>query len=106
VREEGGPAGGWTRARRALPRGAPSSEEVPAPGAVGPAAISRVFRKRAAAPVEAVPAQTRSDWPARAAAPSARAAELSPTELSRLTDHIVHTIDRRIAAFRERQGRV
>jgi len=36
----------------------------------------------------------------------ARAGQLTAVELDRLTDHIVHTIDRRIAAFRERQGRV
>jgi hypothetical protein len=35
-----------------------------------------------------------------------RTVALSPIEINRLTDHIVQTIDRRIVAFRERQGRV
>jgi len=45
-------------------------------------------------------------WPPRAPMQPARAGQLTAVELDRLTDHIVHTIDRRIAAFRERQGRV
>jgi hypothetical protein len=31
---------------------------------------------------------------------------LSPTELSRLTDDVVRTIDRRLVSYRERQGAI
>jgi hypothetical protein len=52
------------------------------------------------------PAPARDEPVVRAAGQPARPAPLSPVEINRLTDHIVQTIDRRIAAFRERQGRV
>jgi hypothetical protein len=35
-----------------------------------------------------------------------RQAALSPVEIGRLTDQIMRTIDHRIVAYRERQGRV
>ena len=69
--------------------------------------VPRVLRRRAPAPSAVPAAPVRDDWPPRSAAPQpSRPAPLSPVEMNRLTDHIVLTIDRRIAAFRERQGRV
>jgi hypothetical protein len=94
------------RATRAIARGAPAGDVAAVIGAGMSGAIPRVLRRRAAAPAGVEHTEARSDWTMRAPVPSARPAQLSPVELSRLTDHIVHTIDRRIAAFRERQGRV
>jgi hypothetical protein len=66
--------------------------------------VDRVLRRAEASDSAAA----RDDgWgaPARQAAMAPRL-ELTSVEVGRLTDHIVHTIDRRIAAFRERHGRV
>ena len=68
-------------------------------------APARVLRRRAPAVVPA-PAPVRDEPVVRAPVQPARPVPLSPVEINRLTDHIVQTIDRRIAAFRERQGRV
>ena len=76
---------------------------MPTDAAAGPPA--RVLRRRAPA-VAPPPAPQRDEPVVRAAVQPARPAPLSPVEINRLTDHIVQTIDRRIAAFRERQGRV
>jgi hypothetical protein len=51
-----------------------------------------------------------ADWGAPAAAPRPVAAStpipLTPSELGRLTDHVVSAIDRRFTAHRERHGRI
>jgi hypothetical protein len=67
---------------------------------------SRVLRRQAPVTVEPPQSVRHDGWPPRAPMQPARAGQLTAVELDRLTDHIVHTIDRRIAAFRERQGRV
>jgi len=67
--------------------------------------VQRVLRRRAPAVVEDAPHAPRDERTIRLPA-QPRAQQLSPVEVARLTDHIVHTIDRRIAAFRERQGRM
>jgi hypothetical protein len=91
------------RVRRDLsPRPASSADTMPGNAAGLPA---RVLRRRAPAAAPP-PAPVRDEPVVRAAMPPARPAPLSPVEINRLTDHIVQTIDRRIAAFRERQGRV
>lgn len=91
------------RVRRALSSRPPAHADVMPADAFGPPA--RVLRRRAttAAPP---PAPQRDEPVVRATGQPARPAPLSPVEINRLTDHIVHTIERRIAAFRERQGRV
>jgi hypothetical protein len=66
---------------------------------------ARVLRRRAPL-VTPTPAPVRDEPSTRATVQPPRPIPLSPLEINRLTDHIVHTIDRRIAAFRERQGRV
>lgn len=92
------------RARRSLaPRAVPNADALPT--SQRSAAPVRVLRRRAPVPAEPS-APVRDERPARAAAPLPRAVPLSPVEIDRLTDHIVQTIDRRISAFRERQGRV
>jgi hypothetical protein len=75
------------------------------PAGAPPTPPARVLRRRAPAVVPA-PAPARDEPVVRAAGQPARPVPLSPVEINRLTDHIVQTIDRRIAAFRERQGRV
>jgi len=83
------------------------AELVERSGAGAPAAsMTRVLRRRGPAPSPPVPAPARDDWAARSSPQPARATPFSPVEMNRLTDHIMLTIDRRIAAFRERQGRV
>jgi hypothetical protein len=74
--------------------------------ASSPTQVPRVLRRRSIAPVEEPSAPPRDERSLRLTAPTPRAQQLSPVEVARLTDHIVQTIDRRIAAFRERQGRV
>jgi hypothetical protein len=103
VRDDGPSTSPSDRAARQLARrAAPSVAEVsPRAGAASP---QRVLLRRTPVVVES-PAPARDDRPARVT-PSPRATPLTPVEIDRLTDHIVHTIDRRIAAFRERQGRV
>jgi len=68
--------------------------------------VPRVLRRRSVAPVEDAAPPLRDERRLRPPAQAPRPQQLSPVEVARLTDHIVHTIDRRIAAFRERQGRV
>lgn len=68
--------------------------------------VSRVLRRRAPATADEVSPPTHQERGARMQTSQPRPQQLSPVEVARLTDHIVHTIDRRIAAFRERQGRV
>jgi len=104
VREDIQASGPNASARRDLSaRTAPSSSEMPASAPSAPP--TRVLRRRAPS-VVAVPAPARDEPVVRAQVQPPRAVPLSPVEINRLTDHIVHTIDRRIAAFRERQGRV
>ena len=103
VRDDGPSASPSERAARQLARRAtPNAAEASVRGGV--ASPQRVLLRRTPVVVES-PAPTRDERPARVS-PSPRATPLSPVEIDRLTDHIVHTIDRRIAAFRERQGRV
>lgn len=72
------------------------------PRAVRP--VARVHRARASAPAleEAVMPARRTPL---AAAEPLPAQEISPAEVSRLTEHVLRTMERRISAFRERQGR-
>jgi hypothetical protein len=90
-------------------RGEPATRSVAGAGAVPAGARStppaRVLRRRAPL-VTPTPAPVRDEPSTRATVQPPRPIPLSPLEINRLTDHIVHTIDRRIAAFRERQGRV
>jgi len=103
VRDDGPSTSPSERVARQLARRAtPNAAEVSVRG--GAASPQRVVLRRTPVVVES-PAPARDDRPARAT-PSPRATPLTPVEIDRLTDHIVHTIDRRIAAFRERQGRV
>jgi len=93
------------RARRAL--GArPESVVERSPLVPSSTQVPRVLRRRNAAPVEDASPPPRDERSLRFPAQPPRPQQLSPVEVARLTDHIVHTIDRRIAAFRERQGRV
>jgi hypothetical protein len=104
VRDDVQPSGPGALVRRDLsPRTTPAAGEMPAGASSAPPA--RVLRRRAPA-VAPAPAPVRDEPVVRAAVQPPRAVPLSPVEINRLTDHIVHTIDRRIAAFRERQGRV
>ena len=68
--------------------------------------VPRVLRRRGVAPVDDASPPPRDERSLRLPSQPPRPQQLSPVEVARLTDHIVHTIDRRIAAFRERQGRV
>jgi hypothetical protein len=98
--------GGSTRARRTMAVHVDGGGAEPMPReATRPAVVARVLKRRL--PVVADPAApaTSPEWGARTASPP-RAPQLTAVDVSRLTDHIVHTIDRRIAAFRERQGRI
>ena len=87
----------------------PSSRAATAAGrmAAGTASAppARVLRRRAPA-VAPAPAPLHEEPHVRAMVQPPRSVPLSPVEVNRLTDHIVQTIDRRIAAFRERRGRV
>jgi hypothetical protein len=104
VRDDAQASGPGGRVRRDLsPRSVPDIG--PMPAGAQPTPPARVLRRRAPAVVPA-PAPARDEPVVRAAGQPARPAPLSPVEINRLTDHIVQTIDRRIAAFRERQGRV
>jgi hypothetical protein len=66
--------------------------------------IVRVLRARAPAPV-----LEDADMPARRTSLAMReplpAPALSAAEVARLTEHVLRTMDRRVSAFRERQGR-
>ena len=84
------------------PSGAPE-RSAPSPTATQ---VERVLRRRASAVVEDLPLVQRDERSMRVPSQPPRPQQLSPIEVARLTDHIVHTIDRRISAFRERQGRV
>jgi hypothetical protein len=75
------------------------------PTGAGPATPARVLRRRPPAVVP-VPAPMEAAPSVRPGVQQPRTVSLSPIEINRLTDHIVQTIDRRIVAFRERQGRV
>ncbi len=72
------------------------------PRAVRP--VARVHRARASAIAleEAVIPARRTPLPTAEPLP---AQEISPAEVSRLTEHVLRTMERRISAFRERQGR-
>ena len=66
--------------------------------------IARVHRAPASAP--ALEAASRPPHRApHAVAEPLPAAEISAAEISRLTEHVLRTMERRISAFRERQGR-
>lgn len=92
-----------TQMRRVL-----SSSAVGDPGPRPPSTTSappaRVLRRRTPT-VAPAPAPVREEHHVRPIVQPPRTVPLSPVEINRLTDHIVQTIDRRIAAFRERQGR-
>jgi hypothetical protein len=104
VRDEGEGSRSSARVRR--PTATPPAASVDAlPMSVESAPPARVLRRRAPL-VAAAPAPVRDEPPLRAVAQPSRPMPLSPVELNRLTDHVVQTIDRRIAAFRERRGRV
>ena len=104
VRDDAQSSSSSARVRRDL-SARPSPDVGTMPTSTESAPPARVLRRRA--PVVApAPAVVRDEPIVRAAAQPARPVPLSPVEINRLTDHIVHTIDRRIAAFRERQGRV
>jgi hypothetical protein len=90
---------------RALARSGDAPVERTTPAAPAPP-IPRVLRRHAPVTIEPPQPARHDGWPPRSPMPPARAAQLTPVELDRITDHIVHTIDRRVAAFRERQGRV
>jgi hypothetical protein len=94
------------RSRRS-PVGQPGSDSVPQLLVSRPAPpVHRVLRRQASVATEQTMPPRRDDWGARAAVAPAKPMDLSPVEMNRLTDHIVQTIDRRVAAFRERRGRV
>jgi hypothetical protein len=81
--------------------GRPTPEPAPSRAVVPP--VRRVHRSAVVAVEQPPTAPARRDtWTPRPNTPTS----LSATEIGRLTDHIVETIDRRIAAFRERRGRV
>ena len=40
-----------------------------------------------------------------ASVPAQKPTPMTPADVSRLTDHVMHTLDRRLAAFRDRHGR-
>lgn len=103
-RDDGQASQAYALVRRALAPGAAANLDA-LPTSARSAAPTRVLRRRAPVPAEPS-APPRDERPARAATQPTRAVPLSPVEINRLTDHIVQTIDRRIAAFRERQGRV
>jgi len=66
--------------------------------------VARVHRARASAPPFAEAAMPARRVPLATAEPLP-APEISPAEISRLTEHVFRTMERRISAFRERQGR-
>ena len=104
VRDDAQSSSSSARVRRDL-SSRPSPDVGTMPTSTESAPPARVLRRRA--PVVApAPAPVRDEPIVRAAVQPARPVPLSPVEINRLTDHIVQTIDRRIAAFRERQGRV
>ncbi|MBK5188710.1 MAG: hypothetical protein JJD97_10745 [Gemmatimonadaceae bacterium] len=63
-----------------------------------------MLRSHATAPVDTGQRASARTTEAKASAPYAAAA-LSASEVTRLTEHVLRTMDRRISAFRERQGR-
>jgi hypothetical protein len=67
--------------------------------------VPRVLRRHAPTVTQPAEPVRRDEGSSRPSAHAVRPQPLSPVEMERLTDHIVLTIDRRIAAFRERQGR-
>ena len=103
VRHDGPESGVATRERPAIATRHAGVGAMPATTESTPSA--RVLRRRAPT-IAAAPAPVRDEPSVRAVTQPSRAVPLSPVEVNRLTDHIVQTIDRRIAAFRERQGRV
>lgn len=104
VRDDAQSSGPGARVRRDLsPR--PASDIASMPNGASSAPPARVLRRRAPVLVPA-PAPMRDEPIVRSMTQPQRPVPLSPVEINRLTDHIVQTIDRRIAAFRERQGRV
>jgi hypothetical protein len=104
VRDDAQASGLGAQLRRdPLSRAAAAADRIPT-GAAS-AAPARVLRRRAPA-VAAAPAPLHDEPHVRAMVQPPRPVPLSPVEINRLTDHIVQTIDRRIAAFRERRGRV
>jgi len=72
---------------------------------LGTSPVVATLLRRAAAVAEDASPSARDERSVRLSAQPQRPQQLSPVEVARLTDHIVHTIDRRISAFRERQGR-
>ena len=103
VRDDAQASGPGAQLRRdPLSPTAAAAGRMPAGTASAPPA--RVLRRRAPAVVPA-PAPLHDEPHVRATV-QPRPVPLSPVEVNRLTDHIVQTIDRRIAAFRERRGRV
>jgi hypothetical protein len=104
VRDDAQVSGPGGRVRREL-SARPGPDVGPMPAGAPPTSPARVLRRRAPAVVP-MPAPARDEPVVRASGQPARPVPLSPVEINRLTDHIVQTIDRRIAAFRERQGRV
>ncbi len=82
---------------------------VRAPAAVAPPA-TRVLRRQPAATAATAPVAAAADSqvahrPRPAPTPVPRAPTLTSVEMSRLTDQVMHTLDRRLASFRERHGR-
>ena len=104
VRDDAPSSGPDARVRRELSSRSSSAADRVA-SHTEPSPPARVLRRRAPA-VVAAPAAARDESVVRTPVQPARPVPLSPVEINRLTDHIVQTIDRRIAAFRERQGRV
>ena len=90
-----------------------AESRIPGPTAPSSAWPERVFRRPAAVsgqrsssdeiPVAASSAASRMAGPPARMKPG-QAATLSPLELQRITDQVIHTIDRRIIASRERRG--
>jgi len=93
--------------RRERPTGAairPSRGAIPSADAWAPPA-PRVVRRAPPAPVQ--PAEIAPVWsPVRTPAEPRPPVDLDPATVSRLTDQVVHAIDRRIAAYRERRGQI
>lgn len=86
----------------AASRGALRSPEMPRGFPIQPLALVR--RKPIAGGSEEPAPAREALQPTRAiAAPTATT--ISPAEITRVTDQVMHTLDRRLAAFRERHGR-